>query len=141
MIDLYPAIEAIYTSHPRLREYGRILRPGTASKEHPPYTVLAAMMTDDRSTFGGNGTGLDVEVWELEFSVVTKTFLHEDAREWVEAMRDAFHNCKLVDPIFTSAGVRVIGHTGPENEDEQFKAGTTVEAIIQRDVLIPRTRY
>ena len=140
MINVFPAVEALYESHPVLHQEGRILREGPAGKEHAPYTTINGVMTEDLSTFGQIGTGLDIEVWELTFELVSKTFVPGSARRWIEAMRDAFHCRDVIDVVFTTAGCRVVSQVGPNNEDEQFKATVLVELTIQTDVLRPRTR-
>ena len=140
MIDVFPAVEALYESHPVLHREGRILQEGLMGKPSPPYTKLSGVMTEDLSTFGAIGTGLDIEVWDLTFELTSKTFVPGSARRWIEAMRDAFHDHDVIDPVFTTAGCRVTNQTGPYDEDEQFRATTTVELTIQKDMLRPRTR-
>jgi len=140
MIDVFPAVEAHYESHPVLYDAGRILREGAAGKEHPPFTLLAGTLDEDLSTFGTDGVGLDVERWTLIFQVSTKTFLPGDARKWAEAMRDVFHDREIIDPFFKTAGCRLVSVIGPENEDEQFKATAEVELTISYDSIRPRVR-
>lgn len=141
MINVFPAVEAIYESHPKLRIHGRILREGVAGREHPPFTVVAGAMTEDLSTFGQVGTGLDIETWDLEFTLTSDKFIPDGAREWCEAMRDAFHDADVIDPIFKTAGCVVLDQIGPVNEDEHYEAKTTVRLTVQQDVLRPRTRH
>ena len=142
MIDVFPAINDVYRSHPALRGEGRPLVEGDVSREHPPYTLLASTLIDDLSTFGQAGPGLDVERWSLTFELFSKTFLPGAARRWIEGMRDAFDDADIIDPIFETVGSRVVpGGSGPTNEDEQFRATVEVELTVQRDSIRPRVRH
>lgn len=141
MIDVFPAINDVYRSHPVLRKEGHKLINGPAGKNSPPHTLLASTLDDDLSTFGQNGTGLDVERWTLTFELVSKTFIPGAAQRWIEGMRDAFHDADIIDPVFETAGSRVVSGFGPSNEDEQFKATVEVELTVQRDSIRPRVRH
>ncbi len=135
MINVYPAVEARYESHPVLYRTGRLLREGSEGKEHLPFTTVIGGMTGDLSTFD-----TDIEQWELTFTLHSKVFKPDDVREWLEGMRDAFHTVVLVDPLFTCNSCVVTNQTGPEIADEQYTATTTAQVILSRSILTPYSR-
>lgn len=135
MIDLFPAIRDRYEANATLNRIGRVLTQGSVAKETLPRTTMTVDTVNDLSTFGA-----DIEQLMATITLESKRFIADDARTWLEAMRETFDDADLLDPFFRCVGCRVVGESGPDITDEQYRAATTIEVIAQREMMLPTER-
>lgn len=139
MVEVFDAVESRFRTDPDCRLFGRILKDGDQGREHFPYTLCDIDTSPSEfSTFDK-----DVEDHVLTFTWRGSSTNRALGKNWLQAMRTAFHNANIIAVEFTTVSCVIDSQLGPtlDTEGAPYEATTVVRMLVERPYTLPRTRF
>lgn len=132
MKHIFPAIKNKWDLNPLLKRLGGTLFNGDAGQSARPNTSVHGRLAEPMDTFGS-----DIERWSLEFRLHSRGTGSQDALDWFETMRAAFHRAILASSASAFMSTMLDASDAEDVDDGVYDSRINFICYFQRTSQLP----